>query len=156
MKLFSRIALTVALALAPVAALAQQAMPPLQNGTQVRPTVTGTDTSAGIYFGPNRTGISGHAETGAGTGDTPTLASCGSGTLTVGSTDTAGTVTLTGVTACTVTFGTPYTAAPHCVLFDQTTNRATLTGVVTATTIPITGATAGDVVSYFCVARSGG
>lgn len=148
----------VALALSSILAFAQgYTLNQLLAGTQLVPTVASTvDQTAGIYFGSKRVGISQHLETGATSNNVPTLASCGAGTLAAGSTDTAGTVTLTGVTACTVTYGTAYAVAPVCTVFDQTTNRATLTGVATASTLPITGATAGDVVSYICIARSGG
>src|SRR5690348_17649824 len=44
--------------------------------------------------------------------------------LTTGSTDTDGEVTATGATACTLTFGTAFTAVPSCVLTDETTAAA--------------------------------
>jgi hypothetical protein len=162
-RIYAALLFAVALAAIPLTGAIQEAFSQagffftgvLQPGNPAVPSLSSsTDTAAGIYFGTGRTGIAKHLETGGGT--PPTLAACGAGTLASGSTDVAGTVTMTGVTACTVTFGTAYTAAPNCLLFDQTTNRATLTGVATTTTLPITGATAADVVSYFCPARTGG
>lgn len=155
--MLKKLLLSAAIALTPVAALAQQALPPLQNGTPGSPSVTGVDTFSGLYFAPGNkgAGFTGHLESSP-RSVAPSLTSCGSGVLSPGSSDVAGTITLTGVTACTLNFGVAWASVPSCVLFDQTTNRATLVGIATTTQIPISGATAADVISYLCVGRSAG
>jgi hypothetical protein len=138
--------------------MAQNSVSPLQNGTPLAPTVTGTDSTAGIYFGPNRTGVSGHAEAGAGAGDVPTISACGGTVAPVaGSTDFAGTVTNGGtVTTCTINFGTAYSVAPSCVVSDITGTRASMSSLASGTALVVTGITAADSLAWICVAHSGG
>lgn len=153
------IALLCAVALAPSAALAQFVASPLQNGTPVGPSVTGQSTASGLYFGTNRTGISGHLESGSGNGDTPTLSSCGtSPTLATGSTDTAGTVTMgSTATGCVITFGTAYTSAPNCSVTWRATPLASQAYTVSASAITLTQtSTTNNLVDYICTAKSGG
>lgn len=140
--------------------LAQNSVSPIQNGTQVAPSVTGSDTSSGIYFGTNRVGMSGHVETGVGTGDTPALSSCGtSPALATGSTDHAGKITVgtTASNACTLTFGTAYSAAPFCVVQNKTTGAGANVYTVSTTAIVWSSALADSTeLFYICVAASGG
>jgi hypothetical protein len=138
-------------------AAAQQALPPLQNGTQFGPSVTGSDTTAGMYFGTNRAGISGHIESGVkASGSVPAVSGCGTGTLATGSTDAAGTFTATGATGCTLTFGTAYAAAPSCVVTELTVNTAARTTTVSTTALVVASGTSGSTYSYICIAKSGG
>lgn len=88
-------------------------------------------------------------------GTAPTLTSCGSGTVSGGSTDTAGQVTATGATSCTVLFHATYDpasvgTAPFCTVTDNTT-AAALKAVITATQIVVSGLTSGDAFTYICV-----
>jgi len=153
--------LAALLALAGVApASAQYVASPLQNGVPTGPSVTGADTAHGIYFGTNRTGISGHVEAGAGSGSTPALSTCGtSPVLATGSTDFAGKITVgtTASNACTLTFGTAFTGAPFCVVQNLTTGAAANVYTVIAATIIWSSALADStVLVYHCVAPSGG
>lgn len=130
----------------------------LQPGNTATPAISSQSVPGlGLYFGPSPkgAGVIGHLESGTGSGITPTVSSCGTGTLTTGSTDTAGDVTATGATSCTVTFSAAYTAVPSCSVTDYTT-AAGLKAAVTNTAIVVTGLTSGDRFSYVCVAKSGG
>lgn len=151
--------LAAALGLAGNAAHAQFVASPLQNGTPVGPSVTGQNTGSGIYFGVNRTGISGHIEAGLGNGDLPVLSSCGSTpTLADGSTDMSGTVTMgTTATGCVITFGTPYSVAPACTVTWRATPLASQSYTVSASAITLTQtSTSNNLIDYVCVAKSGG
>lgn len=130
-------------------------------GTPVTPGITGTgDGSAGIYFGTHRTGISGHLESGLGTGDLPALSSCGtSPALATGSTDTAGKITVgtSASAACTLTFGTAYAVAPFCVYQNMTTGAPANVATVSASAIVWSSVLADStVLTYHCTAASGG
>lgn len=117
------------------------------------------DSAHGVYFGTSRVGISGHLESGLGTGALPVLSGCGTTpTLAAGSTDTAGTVTMgTTATGCVITFGTPYTAAPNCTVTWQATPLASQSYTVTTTAITtVQTSTSNNLLNYTCVARSGG
>lgn len=156
-------AVTVALLAAlPIASpvIAQQSLEKLLNGTQVRPTITGQDTASGVYFGTNRVGVSGHFETGQGTGDTPALSACGtSAVLATGSTDHAGKITVgtSAANACTLTFGTAYTNVPFCVYQNGTSGAAVNVVTVTAASIAWSSALADSTVLFYnCTAPSGG
>jgi hypothetical protein len=85
----------------------------------------------------------------------PVVSTCSTGALTAGSSDTAGDVTATGATACTITFGTAFVAVPSCVVSDYTT-AAALKAAVTNTAIVVTGLTSGDRFSWICMAKAGG
>jgi hypothetical protein len=129
-----------------------------QNGTPAGPSINGVgDSLSGFYFGTNRVGVAGHLETGKKTSNNvPALSACGSGALAAGSTDTAGILTATGTTGCTLTFGTAFTAAPVCVITDTTNNRAGITSVTSNTALTLASLTAADVVAYVCIGQSGG
>lgn len=147
------------LALASPAA-AQYVASPLLNGVPTGPSVTGSDTAHGIYFGTGRVGVSGHLEAGLGTGQTPAVSTCGTGAaLATGSSDTAGKITVgtTAANACTLTFGTAYTTAPFCVVQNATTGAGAFSATVTTTTIVLGGTLAdSSVIFYHCTAPSGG
>lgn len=66
--------------------------------------------------------------------------------------DVVGTCTAAASTTCTITFTTAFTAAPVCVVTDQTTaaNNA-LKAAVTTTTLVITTTSSSDVFSYLCL-----
>lgn len=150
-----------ALAFAPLAAQAQgYIFGPAQNGVPTSPSVFGQDTAHGFYFGTGRVGISGHQETGLGSGQLPALSGCGtSPALAAGSTDTAGKITVgtSASNACVLTFGTSYTVAPFCVVQNLTTGAAANVYVVAAATITWSSALADStVLMYHCIAASGG
>ena len=159
-SLFRHLAIVLALFAVPTFAIAQFVASPLQNGAPTGPSVTGSDTASGVYFGTNRVGISGHLEGGSGTGDTPALSTCGtSPALATGSTDLAGKITVgtTASNACTLTFGTAFTAAPFCVVQNLTTGAGANVYAVNTTTIVWSSALADStVLMYHCIAPSGG
>lgn len=65
--------------------------------------------------------------------------------------DVVGTCTAAAGTTCTVTFATAFTAAPACVVTDQTTQQATgIKALPSTTTLVITTASSSDVFSYMC------
>jgi hypothetical protein len=78
--------------------------------------------------------------------------SCGTGTETITGNDNAGKVTVIGSvgTSCTVTFATPFVAAPSCFVSNEiTANLARATS--TATTVILAGVFAqNDVLAYGC------
>lgn len=163
MKLFRALGLSAFVSLfalfAPGLALAQYVASPLQNGTPVGPSVTGADTLHGLYFGTNRTGVSGHLEAGLGNGSLPVLSACGTTpTLATGSTDLSGTVTMgSTATGCVITFGTAYTTAPSCVVTWRATPLASQSYVVAAGTITTTQtSTTNNILDYTCTAKNGG
>lgn len=86
----------------------------------------------------------------------PAISGCGTGTLATGSSDTAGTFTATGATGCTLTFGTPFAAAPSCTVNELTVNTAARTTTVSATALVVASGTSGSVYSYICVGKAGG
>lgn len=84
----------------------------------------------------------------------PTVTSCGTGTVTAGSRNTAGQITATGATSCTVTFGAPaWTNTPFCVATDGTGARALFITSPSTTAFTVSGLTAGDVFRYVCIGR---
>lgn len=86
----------------------------------------------------------------------PTVTTCGTGTITTGSRNSAGQFTATGATACTVTFGAPNWAnAPFCVVSEVTAAPLSEPSVSasSATAITISNLTAGDVINYICIGR---
>lgn len=86
----------------------------------------------------------------------PVLSSCSTGALGTGSSDTAGDVTATGSTTCTLTFGTAFATAPSCVVMDLTAPSRAFTLTVTNTAIAIAAMTSGDKMSYICLGKAGG
>lgn len=147
-------------ALTATPALAQMQGGPFQNGSPFNPSVTGSDTSAGMYFGTNRTGINGHFEAGIGSGDIPVLSGCGTTpNLISGSSDIAGSVILgTTATGCVITFGTAYSpSAPSCTVTWQSTPLASQSYTVTAAAITLVQtSTSNNIINYMCAAKSGG
>lgn len=91
-----------------------------------------------------------------GSGTLPVLSSCGTGTMVVGSSDTAGTFSTTGTTGCTLTFNVPYATAPTCVVTELGANLATRTTATTATTLVVAAGTSGSSYSYMCIGKAGG
>jgi hypothetical protein len=86
----------------------------------------------------------------------PPVASVCGAAVDAGSSDTAGTITNVGTTTCTITFGTPFTVAPSCVVLDNTAVRASMTTTVSTTAIVVTAITAADRLSWICMAKAGG
>jgi hypothetical protein len=84
------------------------------------------------------------------TGPAPVVT--GGGAPTVLGNDNSGQFTVTATTAVTLTFASGWPFPPACVVMANTAFRAF---TVTALTISIPGATAGDVISYWCVGRLG-
>jgi hypothetical protein len=70
----------------------------------------------------------------------------------------AGTVTMgTTATGCVITFGTPYAAAPSCLVVWIATPLASQSYVTSASAITTTQtSTSNNVIQYFCVAKQGG
>jgi hypothetical protein len=66
--------------------------------------------------------------------------------------DVVGTCTAAAATTCVITFTTAFTAAPVCIVTDQTTaaNNA-LKATPTTTTLTITTTSSSDVFSYLCL-----
>ena len=91
-----------------------------------------------------------------GTGTLPVLSSCGTGAVTAGSSDTAGTFTTTGATGCTLTFNVAYATAPSCTVTELTVNTAARTTAITASTIVVASGGSGSTYTYVCVGKAGG
>jgi hypothetical protein len=89
-------------------------------------------------------------------GGAPVVSACGTGALSTGSTDTAGEVTMTGATGCTLTFSTAFATAPSCVVTEETINTAARTVTVSTASIVIAAAGSGSKVSWMCMAKAGG
>lgn len=83
----------------------------------------------------------------------PTVTSCGTGTVSANSRNTAGEITATGATACTVTFGAPnWTNSPFCVVTgDNALVTTPYVSARSASAFTVSGLTAGDKFSYVCV-----
>ncbi len=85
----------------------------------------------------------------------PTLGACGTGpTLTAGSRNTAGEVTLgTVTTTCVVNFGAPaFTNTPFCVIDDETTVGGRISALST-TSFTVAALTASDKFIWICLGR---
>ena len=82
------------------------------------------------------------------------LTTCGTGSVIGTATDSTGTVTATGATACTVNFGNNYASAPNCVVSDNTT-AAALKVVPATGSFTVSGLTSGDTFTYFCPGKVG-
>lgn len=143
-------------------AYSQGFLGPFRDGIPSGPSIFGTtDSTAGLYFGTNRVGVSGHLESGVkGPAVPPVLSTCGtSPSLATGSTDTAGKITVgtSASNACTLTFGTAYTSAPFCIVQNATTGAGANVYTVIAATIVWSSALADStVLFYHCFAASGG
>lgn len=132
----------------------------MANGSITNPTISGQTLFKGIYFNSKGIGFSGHLESGAAANTIPALSTCGtSPVLATGSTDTAGLITVgtSASNACTLTFGTAYTAAPFCVVQNSLTGAAANVYAVSTTAIVWSSALAdSSTLFYHCIARSGG
>lgn len=84
-------------------------------------------------------------------GAAPALRACG-GSPAISGTDVAGKITTgTTATACTATFHIAYSAAPSCVVTDQTALSRLTSYAVSTTAIVLTmSSNSGDVVNYAC------
>jgi hypothetical protein len=93
-------------------------------------------------------------------GNIPVVSSCGTTpSIAAGSTDWVGEVTTgTGTpAACTITFATPFNAAPFCRLVWKSGPLAAMSWTVSATAITVTQtATNSTVIGYNCIGKSGG
>lgn len=155
-KTFRSLILASCAFLAVSPALAQMGPGPFQNGVPASPGIAGAvDPLAGLYFGTNRVGITGHLESSQKGGAVPVATICGA-QPDAGSSDSAGSITNVGTATCTLTFGVAFAAKPSCVVTDNTTNRATMVAIASTTALTITGITAADALSWVCVAKSGG
>jgi len=141
-----------------VGAIAQGVIGIFQNGIPALPSVYGIgDPTSGVYFGTGYAGFSKHDSAGSiATANLPVVSGCGtSPSLTAGSTDQAGKVTVgtSASNACILTFGTTYTTAPFCIVQNLTTGAAANVYVVTATAITWSSALADStVLMYVCKA----
>lgn len=81
-----------------------------------------------------------------------TSANCAANT---GSTDTAGSITLSGgaTAACTITFAQPFAQTPFCTAIDQTNATATKALPSTTALVITIGVAANDTFSYICLSR---
>lgn len=138
-------------------ALAQGVTGVFQNGLPTAPSVYGIgDPSSGFYFGTGYVAPTKHVRAGSvATANLPVLSSCGtSAALATGSTDFAGQITVgtTASNACTMTFGTAYSAAPFCVVQNKTTGAAANVYTISTTAIVWSSALADSTVLYYiCV-----
>lgn len=81
----------------------------------------------------------------------PTATTCGTGAATAHSNNSAGQITATGATTCTVTFGAPnWTFTPFCTVTDLTTIAALRISAASASAITVTGLTSNDVFNWVC------
>jgi hypothetical protein len=83
-----------------------------------------------------------------------TLATCGTGAITAGSTDVAGGFQVVGATSCIVTFAGTWTNTPFCVATNVTTAaKPPRISAISATTFTVDTLTDGDTVMYLCLGR---
>ena len=85
--------------------------------------------------------VNGHIRPG---GSAPTVSSCGSGTLTTGSTDQKGQITgIASATACTLTFASALPSAPSCIFSNSASTSVGISSIsttaVTASMTSLTG-----------------
>lgn len=81
----------------------------------------------------------------------PSVTSCGTGAVTTNSTNTAGEVTPTGATACTLTFGLPnWTNTPFCQVTPETTLEVIRISAISTTAFTATFTTAANKFMYSC------
>lgn len=124
---------------------------------------SGTNQGSKIVIGTTKNGTTtrndnltldgnGHLQIGA---SIPSINSCSTGTVTVGSTDQAGQATATGATTCAINFATAYANAPSCVASDAT-RAAALQVSATTSILTVAGLTANDVFSWVCFPKVGG
>ena len=126
-------------------------------------TATGTDTNVGLNFylrgegvyrfrgGQTAASNSAHFE--FLTSTAPTLSSCGTGSITVGSGDMVGDVTATGATSCTITFNQAWTSAPFCMITEVTTAGSGRVSASSTTAFTVASLTSGDRFLYHCFGR---
>lgn len=98
----------------------------------------------------------GHISSLLGSGTAPTVTTCGTGSIAATSTDTAGDVTATGATACTVVFNTAFSHKPVCVATDESTAaglKLVYGGTGNAAQITVSGLTSGDEFTYVCIGK---
>ncbi len=82
----------------------------------------------------------------------PTVATCGTGAVTAHSSNTAGEVTATGASTCSVVFGSPnFTNQPFCVIEDETSVVATRISAISVSGFTVTGLTSGDKFMFQCI-----
>jgi len=91
-----------------------------------------------------------------GTGS-PTLTSCGTGTISTGSRNGAGEFTNgNAVTACTVNFGTGnFSNTPFCTIDDETTAGVGRISAISSSSFTVSGIVASDKVMWICIGRVG-
>lgn len=85
-------------------------------------------------------------------GPAPAVSACGTGSPSISGTDNAGTITVgTSATACTLTFDHAYNAAPHCVLSDRSLIADLTSYTVSASAIALTmTSNSGNLIDYVC------
>lgn len=81
----------------------------------------------------------------------PTVTSCGTGAVTTNSTNTAGEVTPTGASDCTLTFGLPnWSNTPFCIVTPETTLEAMSISAISVTAFTAHFTTAANKFMYHC------
>lgn len=104
--------------------------------------IKNTDTTHGIELSTNTAAI--------------TVTSCGTGTVTTGSRNSAGEATATGATACTVQFkNNTWTNTPFCVPEDESTLQAVRISAISTSSFTVTGLTSGDKFMWICLGQVG-
>ncbi len=83
-------------------------------------------------------------------GAAPGVSTCGTGSVTTGSTDVAGQIVATGATACTVTFAVAYGTAAFCTITDDTTVGKGIITAQSASAFTVSSLTSGDTFQYVC------
>ena len=147
MKRLLFVALALALGLG--FASAQNITKSLQGSQDPRGPV-GIDTSNSVYF-------QNHINSFGNTTGFPTVINCGTGPLiTAGSTDNAGQIQPQGTAGCTVKFGSPFNAAPSCIvmpngLFSGQTTGTSTTVIAATTSFSITPTQSGVNYNYICM-----
>ena len=87
-------------------------------------------------------------------GSLPTVTTCGTGTVTAGSTNNGGEVTATGATSCTVNFtSSPFATVAFCTVSEETTAAAIRISAQSTSAFTVTGLTSGDKFTFHCFGK---
>lgn len=104
----------------------------------------------GMWTLSQNSGASPSVEVNMGTA-VPTVTSCGTGAVTAKSTNTAGEVTPTGASDCTVTFGLPnWSNQPFCIVTPESTLEAMSISAISVTAFTVHYTTAANKFMYHC------
>lgn len=135
-------------------AIAQQSVQ-LRPGDQ-GPIVWGVNGAASVLSPITFSGAASFPNHVLNTGTAPTPSACGGAGLALVGSDAGGTVTVgsTLTTSCTITFATPWAAAPACVVSPASGVLAAFSYTVSTTAIVVTQtSTASNTIQYICVGK---